>query len=222
MSRHQPAFRFFLSIFLIGLYSNCKAQETFPNAKLTGTGLSRINLSYKTWADSFMLRFDELYGKDTVHIKALYGNAKAAIVLADSMYDYLQSIKEILARNAGGWRDESKNAVEEDQDLVFPETYFIIQDSGKNGIELRNRLEDYGMRMRSLAIDKKGKAVSLKFTIDTQKEREDEDGNVKRWHEYYFGEVPVIAAITEITKFQNDVRNAESEVLNLLYKEAKR
>jgi hypothetical protein len=164
-----------------------------------------------------------LYATDSIRLKTLSSNAKSATILADSMYNYLQGIKETLARNAGGWTNESKNAVENDQDLVFPETYFIKQDSGKNGIELRNKLADYDKRMRNLAIDRNGKRVNImEFGIDTLNERRDRDGTKKAWHIYYFEGVPAIAAITEITKFQNDVRNAESEVIDVLYNEAKK
>jgi hypothetical protein len=166
--------------------------------------------------------FAHLYAVDSIHLKTLYSNAKAANILADRMYNYLQDIKETLARNAGGWMDDSKSAVENDQDLVFPETYFIKQDGGKNGIELRNKLESYDKSMQSLAIDGNAKLVKMEFGIDTRKEFVDKDGNNKPWHVYYFEGVPAIAAITEITKFQHDVRNAEYELIDMLYQEAKK
>jgi gliding motility-associated protein GldM len=165
-----------------------------------------------------------LYAINPIRLKAIWGNAKTVTILSDSMYAYLQDIKETLARNAGGWMDESKNAIENDDDLVFPETYFVKQDSGKNGIELRNKLENFEKRMRDLAIDKTGKQVPLEmeYGFDTEKEKSNRDGKKIPWHVYYFEGVPAIAAITEITKFQNDIRNAESELLELLYKEAKK
>lgn len=63
------------------------------------------------------------------------------------------------------------------------------------------------------------KEGTVKFNIDTDDPPIAKDGTKKSWQEYYFGGVPVIAAITEMTKFQNDVRNAQSEVTNHLFKQ---
>src|SRR5699024_6637412 len=39
----------------------------------------------------------------------------------------------------------------------------------------------------------------------------------KNWSQINFGEVPTIAAITTLSKFQNDIKNSESQVIDYLY-----
>jgi gliding motility-associated protein GldM len=128
----------------------------------------------------------------------------------------------MMATKADGWKEGSnKTGVENDQDLEIAEHYFVTDDKGKNGKALRDRLVKFQEDMKKLLIDEDGKPTpeAVKFEIDTRPEFVAHDGTKKEWHEYYFGGVPVIAAITEITKFQNDVRNAQSEVTNHLYKQ---
>lgn len=167
--------------------------------------------------------FEQIYKTDTARAGRLYKNAKAANAIADSVYLYLQKLKNLMAEKAGGWLDSNKDGVERDEDLEIAENYFVIQDGGKNGKELRQRLEIFENRMKSLLIDKDGNATpdSVKFDIDTREEFTTRDGSKKEWHEYYFEDMPAIAAITELTKFQNDVRNAQSEVTYYLYNQIK-
>ena len=188
------------------------------NASMTETGSI-----YDEHIQKILAEFDSAYKNDTARIGRLYKNAKTANAISDSLYYYLQQLKDMMAEKAGGWMDSSKTAIENDQDLEIAENYFVRQKGGTNGEELRKMLETFEFKMRGLLIDKDGRPTpnAVKFYIDTKKERRDRDGVLKQWHEYYFEGVPVIAAITEITKFQNDVRNAQSEVTYYLYNQIK-
>jgi gliding motility-associated protein GldM len=210
----------FMGLLLIN--SSCVQNDIQKAFKQVGSGLENANTDYSNKSTKTMAEFDELYKKDSSRIKLLYENAQKATRIADSLYDYLQDIKEMMARKANGWTDSNKIAVDRDQDLEIAEDYFVKNDNGKNGKELRQKLEDFDRQMKNLLIDKNGKPTpeAADFKIDTKEERVDRDGTTKQWHEYYFGEVPVIAAITELTKFQNDVRNAEAEVIHYLSQQA--
>lgn len=218
---------FLLLVILTGLvYSGCtgysKKEPADNLEKLPGASLTATNDLYRERTISIMDSLAHLYVVDPIRLKTIWGNAKTATILSDSMYFYLQDIKEKLAAKANGWTNQAKTTVDHDEDLSISQDFFIKRDGGKKGIELRNKLESFDKRMSSLAIDRNGNPVRIEFGIDSQEEKKDRNGNKIPWHIYYFQDVPAIAAITEITKFQNDVRNAEGEVIDLLYKEAKK
>jgi hypothetical protein len=209
----------------IAIYDQVKAdlESDLKSAfLLVNSGLEKTNGDYHAKRDTTIKALEALYRKDSARVEKFYGNALKAIELSDTLYNYLQNIKEMMARQAGGWTSPEKITVENDQDLEIPERYFVKQNNGKNGEELREKLEDYERMMKGLVINKIGAPVprAVQFDIDNRKEYKDREGEIKLWHEYYFAGVPVIAAITELTKFQNDVRNAESEVVRYLYKKA--
>jgi gliding motility-associated protein GldM len=185
---------------------------------LVNGGLERTNGDYNTKNSSTMDAFAKLYDLNQAKAEKVYNNAKAANAYANQVYNDLQRIKEMLAREAKGWLDSTKVAVEEDQNLEIAENYFVTKEKGKYGIELRKKLDDFQKKMRDFVIDEKGNKMpnAVSFQIDVLEKRKDKEGTEKKWHEYYFQGVPVIAAITEITKFQNDVRNAQSEVSKVL------
>lgn len=189
---------------------------------LVNGGLEKTNTDYLAKNNLTMAAFTKAYSNDKEKAQKVYDNAMKANAEADKMYKELQDLKEMMALKADNWIEGSnKTAVNNDQDLEIAEHYFVTDEKGKNGKALRQRLEDFQAKMKGFLINEDGTPTpnAVKFDIDTRSEFKDKDGTKKEWHEYYFGGVPVIAAITEITKFQNDVRNAQSEVTNHLFKQ---
>ena len=189
---------------------------------LVNGGLEKTNGDYSAKNGLTMNAFTKVWSDDKTKAQKVYTNAQAANAEADRMFAELQQIKEDLAKEAKGWSNESHTAVEDAQNTEIAEQHFVTFQNGKNGKELRQKLIDFQAKMKSLLINEEGKPMpdAVEFAIDTQEEYVDKkDKTKKKWHEYYFGGVPVIAAITEITKFQNDVRNAQSEVTNHLFKQ---
>ncbi|RYG21977.1 MAG: gliding motility protein GldM [Chitinophagaceae bacterium] len=189
---------------------------------LVNGGLEKTNNDYSAKNTATMTQFAKAFNDDKTKTQKLYDNAQIANTEADKVYNELQQIKEELAKEAKGWSNDEHTAVDDAQNLEIAEQHFVTFQNGKNGKELRQKLIDFQAKMKSLLIDEKGNPSpgNVKFDIDTQAEYIDKkDKTKKEWHEYYFGGVPVIAAITEITKFQNDVKNAQSEVTNHLFKQ---
>jgi gliding motility-associated protein GldM len=57
---------------------------------------------------------------------------------------------------------------------------------------------------------------ALRSSLNTD-DSKNEDGETERWENLTFQTLPLVAVITIMSKFQVDVRNAETEVLNHLY-----
>jgi gliding motility-associated protein GldM len=85
---------------------------------------------------------------------------------------------------------------------------------------LKQKMNDYKKTLLAL-LNEKDKA-SIKTQLDKglytgESFNQSEEKNVS-WEWYNFYHLPIAAAVANLTKIQNDVRNAEGDVVNLLYK----
>jgi gliding motility-associated protein GldM len=190
---------------------------------LVNKGLDKTNTSYQDKNELTMKQFQKLYDVDKAKAQQFWDNANKAKATADAMFNYLQGIKERIATRAEGWKEGSDKAtVVDDKNTELPTRYFIKEPDNapvgqKHGDKLRDSLSQFVKQMKSYL--GAGNENAVNFKIDTEAPPKSKDGDVKTWVEYYFEGVPAIAAITEITKFQNDVRNAEAEVTNFNMKQ---
>ena len=193
---------------------------------LVNKGLGDTNDSYAKKTTLTMESFKKLRDLDPKKAEVFYNNAVKAKELAAKMYDYIDGLKEHIAKEAEGWLPKlddngnevansvDKKSVKNDQDLEVAVHYFVLE---KKGDELRAKLTQFDKDMKALAMTKDGKpAVEFKLAIGNPPKKE---GVAKTWPEYYFEGVPAVAAITLLTSFQNDVRNAEAEITNYNYKQ---
>ncbi|MGZ5244975.1 MAG: type IX secretion system motor protein PorM/GldM [Bacteroidia bacterium] len=185
---------------------------------LVNTSLEVTNTSFQNKNQDLMKNFSKVYEDDKTKAEKVYNNAQAAVTEANTMYKYLADVKDQMAALAGGWVDETKTNVVDQANTEVPANFFINQ---KKAEEVKAKLAAFETKMKTFLIDEEGKPMpnAVIFNIDTNDPPKAKDGTQKNWESYYFEGVPVIAAITELTKFQNDVRNAQAEVTNHLFKQ---
>jgi gliding motility-associated protein GldM len=90
--------------------------------------------------------------------------------------------------------------------------YMINQ--GK-GTELQSSLESYRDYLSELAPDKSIQA-SLATTFSFEDKKEKYGSGMQSWVQQNFQDMPLVAAMTILSKIQADVRNAESDVIKFL------
>jgi gliding motility-associated protein GldM len=141
--------------------------------------------------------------------------AEQAKGLSESLYNYLESLKGDIKTASGNrkkWDEEKKDSVDDfKEDNLDAATR--VMDVGKKGDELKEKLEAYKNAL--LNIDPKIKAKfenSLQFDTDTR-EFKTREGQVKDFTQTYFHMTPTVAALTMLSKFQNNVKNAENKVV---------
>lgn len=141
--------------------------------------------------------------------KATYWHPKAknAVDLSTNVYNFIQGLKnQILTDADGDPNDKDKKFKEDNLDIA---THLLVE-KGK-GKELYNQLDDYQKKL--IAIDT---AIAREFKdatfIDLSMPKTTNKSN-NTWEAAYFRMVPTVAAITILSKFQNDVKNAENKVV---------
>src|SRR5690606_20010754 len=142
--------------------------------------------------------------------------AKEVRAAADAAYNYLQQWKERVINQAGGYDDEAKTVIKR-QDDIDASTFLPVERGG--GDSIKNEL----LALRSLMLSKVSQdreALENQLPIRiVEPEKSDNNPNAD-WKVGYFFNMPVMATVTLLSKFQNDIKNSEAMVLTQLMKEA--
>jgi len=149
-------------------------------------------------------------------------NALKGKKYSDDLVAYIDGVKKQL-KEAADLRMVEKDGkqVEEfkEDDLEAATRLFGNGPGGKNlGPELQKRLNDY--RANMLNIDPAIKAKFEKtFPVDEINTIIGQDGKKKEFTEAYFHMTPTVAALTLLSKFQNNVKNAENLVTSFCHEQ---
>ncbi|MEO6220856.1 MAG: GldM family protein, partial [Ginsengibacter sp.] len=131
---------------------------------------------------------------------------------ADLM-SYIDNLKLDLKRGADlkmKWDDKQKDSVESYREDNLDASTRLFETNGE-GKKLEARLQQYKQDM--LSIDPSIKAQFEKsFPVNTVPPLSQE-GTQKNFTQSFFHMTPTVAALTMLSKFQNNVKNAESEIV---------
>lgn len=144
--------------------------------------------------------------------KAKIWNDKAtqAKSYADNLYNNIESLKGDLMKASG----QEKAGGEYKEDNIDAPTRLLVD--GGRGKELFQKLTEY--RNNLLNIDPEIKREFDKtLPIDLSTPKTSSEGN-NDWPSAYFRMTPTIASITMLSKFQNDVKNSEAQVVDYCHR----
>ncbi|MEO1262437.1 MAG: gliding motility protein GldM [Bacteroidota bacterium] len=134
--------------------------------------------------------------------------AKQAQVIASEFFELVEKMKVEMVEAAGGIGDDGMPLRKADKDVT---TRLLVKEG--RGNNLKKKLLETRENLLSLIEEPAaraniGKAIPLKI-----KELPPESDK-KDWAQFHFQQMPVAAVMPMLTKFQNDVRVAETAVLN--------
>jgi gliding motility-associated protein GldM len=155
-------------------------------------------------------------------------NAKAKIWLpiaqriqdkSSEAYEYIQSIRTRILTEAG-FKPNAGNKFDSSYKLDNLDIATRIMIEQKEGPKLKARLEQYRTDLLALLNDPAMQGLDA----DTRKQFENsiqlnlappkvQDKSNKAWEAAYFHMVPTVAAVTILSKFQNDVRTTENKAV---------
>lgn len=134
--------------------------------------------------------------------------AEQAKKLSEDMNNYIESLKMDLKKNAGLTTKDGKESFKEDN---LDASTRLFENSGK-GKELENRLNQYKQQMLAIDPETIGKEFANNFPVSTETTK-GQEGKVKDFTTTYFHMTPTVAALTMLSKFQNNVKNAENQIV---------
>ncbi|MEY3187705.1 MAG: gliding motility protein GldM, partial [Bacteroidota bacterium] len=144
--------------------------------------------------------------------------AEKAHAFADAIYTYVESLKQELKVESGLKTKDGKEEYKED-DLDATTRLFLKSKSGTSkGKDLYNKLAQFKADLA--AIDPLiAKEVIPNLPLDLSIPATSSIAGKDDWGYAYFHMTPSVAAITILTKFQNDIRNSEAQVAEFCHKE---
>ncbi len=133
--------------------------------------------------------------------------AKQVEGYSKNVYDFIQGLKDRILVEAGG---DPKNPTQKFKEDNLDIATHVLVEKGE-GKKLYDMLAKY--KTDVLSVDPSIKAAfENTLQIDLTKPHTEAKGN-SSWEAAYFRMVPTVAALTILSKFQNDVRTSENKII---------
>jgi gliding motility-associated protein GldM len=145
--------------------------------------------------------------------------AQQAKKISDELYNYIETLKSELKKESGLKTVDGKEEFKEDD--LDAGTRLLVQPApeGKGkGKELFEKLKAYREQLLSIDPEMK-KEIEVGLPLDLTIPPTSSEAGKSDWSYAYFHMTPTIAAITILSKFQNDVRNSESKAVEFCHKQ---
>lgn len=178
--------------------------------------LSRSNRTITARNRSLMAQLEAFNQKNPKKGKKWLDIGHEVQAEADSLFDYMEDLKLQIVKAADGPKGDIKNI--KNKDNLDASSIVMLAPMGGKGKVLRTKIDQFRALVVS-NVDLPDKKSNLEQALST-KPYSDPNGAKsvinKSWEESMFENMPTIAAVTLLSKLQNDVRYAEGEVLNQL------
>ncbi len=214
------------------------SREVLMGFVTVNESLERTNKSFNESSSTMMGYFKEYVKKDTGSVY-YYAKASEAEKLSGDMYRYIETLKkklvEVTESRSKNEADTSKLRYLDALDNYDVPTYELFGDDETNpkkeeysAYELRVKLMETHDKLIKLFEGEKIKKKFLQHDLDQIRKKIsiikpiDPEGmvdNVKEdWQMQNFYHLPLAAVVTNLSKIQSDLRNIESETINMLAK----
>lgn len=195
------------------------AFKTVDRSLMTASGIAEQKNSdiFK----SFQKKIEDPKTKEKAEIwmpKALKAQS-----LADEVYTYIEALKLELKKESNLKIVDGKEDFREDDLDAGTRLFISAPPTGKaKGKELFNKLKNFKDQL--LAIDNDlakeiGPTLPLDLRVPKTNADPKDEKSKEDWVYGYFHMTPTVAGITMLSKFQNDIRNSEAQVVEYCHKE---
>lgn len=180
--------------------------------KVVDNSLTSTNSVVNASTETIIKSFEEKLSDPTTMEKAKMWKPKAdqAVALSKGVYDYIEGLK-LKLKVAAGFDPSDPNSTFKEDNTNFTSQIFV---KNKVGDTLLQKLTEYKKAL--LAIDPEvGKqfANSLPINLEKPKLKNTKMADLS-WAASYFYMTPTVAALTMLSKFQNDVKTSENRIVN--------
>ncbi|MDR1746379.1 MAG: gliding motility protein GldM [Tannerella sp.] len=155
---------------------------------------------------------DQYYAMNPGKVQEWYDKGNSVQAQSDSLFNYIEDLKIRIVKVTDG-KDGDVNHIKHKEDLEAASRIMLSPINGE-GNNLRTDIEKYREEMAALVTDpEKKKVIESILKIDVPSK-----GGIqaKNWETGLFENMPVAAAITILTKIQNDIRSVQGEVFSSL------
>lgn len=175
-------------------------------------GLKRSNRTITSRNLLMMNKLQDFYNEHPADGDSLLNMGNQVRDEANELYNFIDSLKNLIVKEADG--PEGKLDDIQNKEDLDASTVIMLSPEKRLGTELRmrfNQYKDFLLRY----IDDPDKRKNIEASLSTEPYNLNK-GDIKpnmTWEESLFENMPCVAAISLLTKLQNDVRYSEGEAL---------
>ena len=150
--------------------------------------------------------------KNPAKVKQWYDKSQKVKEMSNHLYNLADELKQAIVMEADG-KDGDASNIRNKEDLEAANQVMLAPGRGR-GKELFDAINSYRNALLGMVTDyHQKKTIASYLTTEIPK---DAQAMGKNWQEYMFESMPAAAAVTLLTKLQNDVRYSEGTVLHTL------
>lgn len=187
------------------------------NARLENTGVG-----FDQDLASLYARFDEKKSIDPLRVTANWEKAQEAKAMSKEMNQYIDLLKKRLIRETEGFANHEEDTarlmyVDGKDNYDVPTDIMIGQSEDGSAGEarvLKDKLDAFETNL--LALLPENTAKQLHLSIETEDPAD--GGETRTWEMRNFYHSPLAASVTILSKIQDDIKSAESDVVEELLK----
>lgn len=192
------------------------SQEVLNAFKLVNDGLQTSNGSLNEKNAGIYKAFDKQMDTDKGKAQQYYDKAQKAKQIGTELNKLLEQYKTEIIKQADGIDPESGDIVQRDN-IDIATRMFVEEGEGvKRGKALQQKIAD--ARKQLLALVDAGDQANFKLPLTGETPKLKGSEKNAAWEYATFNHVPTTAAVTILTKFQNDVVSSEGAVIEYLIK----
>ena len=175
-------------------------------------GLHRTNLNMEAKNDIQYAYLDDLYRQNPQKVGPWFEKGMNLRLQSVNLLSSIDSLKLEIARQADGEKGNPDRLVNLDD--LEAASVTMLNPKTNNGLRLKNKIDEYRVLITEVISDSvKSRALSDMLATDLREDEKKDIGNLA-WEEKMFDNMPAVAALTLLSKLQNDIRQAESEALS--------
>lgn len=176
-------------------------------------GLARTNRNVSQRNDAIYAQMRQYADQNPEKAGAWLAKSTEVRNEAQRIYLIIDSLKHEIVVKADG-RDANVDDIQNREDLEAA-AVIMLNPATRKGAKLRGEIDKFRQYVISLVPDST-KRISINAALSTEPFKVKGVALPQSWEESKFENQPVVAAITLLTKLQNDVRYAEGEALSTL------
>ena len=194
--------------------------EVLNAFRLVNEGLMTSNTALNSKNDGIYKAFKKQMDTDANKAKPYYDKAILAQQYATEIHSLLKEYKDTIVGLAHYYNEEGE--IEERDNIDYATRWFVEESSktkegGQRGEDLQKKILAARAKMIALIDGPDQEGFKAKIPLDAPNPKGAGKG-VNSWQFATFNHVPVTAAVTILTKFQNDVISSEGAIIEYLIK----
>lgn len=184
------------------------SSDVLNGFSLVEDGLKRTNKNVDDRNAALYLQLEEFSKQNPQKGKVWYDRATDVRRRTASLYQFIDSLKLVIVRDADG-EEGNVNDIKSQDNLEASSKIMLTY---RNGEKLQDRLAVYKKYIVGFIPDEKKRETILK-ALATEPVAQKDSRIRKSWVSGMFENMPVVAAVTLLSKMQNDLLFAEGEAL---------